>query len=75
MIVPIYRDDSESGTVLAMVEQVRRDLVAADIRVKVDDRDGVSPGFKFNDWEMRGVPLRIETVSYTHLTLPTNREV
>jgi prolyl-tRNA synthetase len=28
--------------------------------VKIDERDGVSPGFKFNDWEMRGVPLRIE---------------
>src|SRR4029079_1289358 len=53
VIVPIYRDDSESGSVLAMVEQVKRELVAADIRVKVDDRDGVTPGFKFNDWEMR----------------------
>src|SRR4030095_9979366 len=60
VIVPIYRDDSESGSVLAMVEQVKRELLAADIRVKVDDRDGVSPGFKFNDWEMRGVPLRLE---------------
>ncbi len=31
-----------------------------DFRVKVDDRDGLTPGFKFNDWEMKGVPLRIE---------------
>jgi prolyl-tRNA synthetase len=30
------------------------------VRVRLDERDGVTPGFKFNDWEMRGVPLRIE---------------
>jgi len=34
--------------------------VKADVRVKVDEREGQSPGFKFNDWEMRGVPLRME---------------
>ena len=38
----------------------RRRLKAAGIRVKLDDRDELSAGFKFNDWEMRGVPLRIE---------------
>jgi prolyl-tRNA synthetase len=32
----------------------------AGLRVKLDDRDGQSPGFKFNEWDMRGVPLRIE---------------
>ena len=35
-------------------------LVDAGIRVKMDEREGMSPGFKFNDWEMRGVPLRLE---------------
>ena len=60
VIVPIYRDDAERGPVLEMVEQVKRALIAAEVRVKVDDRDGVTPGFKFNDWEMRGVPLRLE---------------
>jgi prolyl-tRNA synthetase len=40
--------------------KIRAELLAADIRVKMDEREGVSPGFKFNDWEMRGVPLRIE---------------
>jgi prolyl-tRNA synthetase len=40
------------------VERVRQELSA--FRVKVDDRSEVTPGFKFNDWEMRGVPLRIE---------------
>jgi prolyl-tRNA synthetase len=36
------------------------ELAAADIRVKLDEREGTTPGFKFNDWEMRGVPIRIE---------------
>jgi len=39
---------------------VREALVAAKIRVRVDEREGTSPGFIFNDWEMRGVPLRVE---------------
>jgi prolyl-tRNA synthetase len=42
------------------MQKIRGELAAADVRVKTDERDGVSPGFKFNDWEMRGVPLRIE---------------
>jgi prolyl-tRNA synthetase len=35
-------------------------LVAANLRVTLDEREGASPGWKFNDWEMRGVPLRVE---------------
>jgi prolyl-tRNA synthetase len=41
-------------------QRLRREMVGAGIRVKLDERDGLSPGFKFNDWEMRGVPLRME---------------
>jgi prolyl-tRNA synthetase len=41
-------------------QRLRREMVDAGIRVKLDERDGMSPGFKFNDWEMRGVPLRME---------------
>lgn len=41
-------------------QKLRKELVAAGIRIKMDEREGVSPGFKFNDWEMRGVPLRLE---------------
>jgi prolyl-tRNA synthetase len=36
------------------------ELIGAGVRVKVDEREGMSPGFKFNDWEMRGVPLRVD---------------
>jgi prolyl-tRNA synthetase len=58
VIVPIFKNDAEKAVVMPVVEQVRQQL--ADFRVKVDDRTEVTPGFKFNDWEMRGVPLRIE---------------
>jgi prolyl-tRNA synthetase len=46
--------------VLALAEQVNGLLSAAGIRTKVDLRDDQTPGFKFNDWEMRGVPVRVE---------------
>jgi prolyl-tRNA synthetase len=60
VMVPIYKNDAERGPVMEAVEQTRRALIAADVRVKLDDRDGLTPGFKFNDWELRGVPLRLE---------------
>jgi len=60
VIIPIFRNDDEKSAVLPVVERVAQELKAAGIRLKVDDRDEVTPGFKYNDWEMRGVPLRIE---------------
>src|SRR5262249_2515083 len=60
VIVPIYKNDSEKGPVMEAVTRVTSELMAANVRVYVDKREGVSPGFKFNDWEMRGVPARME---------------
>jgi prolyl-tRNA synthetase len=60
VIIPIFRNDSEKGMVLEVVEQVRRQLSDAEIRHKTDLRDGLSPGFKFHEWELKGVPVRIE---------------
>ncbi len=60
VIVPIWRSDVERGPVLAAVALAQAALLAAGVRVKVDDRDDLTPGFKFNDWELRGVPLRLE---------------
>jgi prolyl-tRNA synthetase len=60
VIVPIFKGEEEKSRVMPVVEKVKQELITADIRIKVDDRDEVTPGFKFNDWEMRGVPLRIE---------------
>ncbi|HTX79910.1 MAG TPA: proline--tRNA ligase, partial [Longilinea sp.] len=58
VIVPIYKNDDEKSKVMPVVERLSQELKS--FRVKVDDREGLTPGFKFNDWEMRGVPLRIE---------------
>jgi len=58
VIVPIYKNDEERSLVMPVVEKIRAGLGL--LRVKVDDRNEVTPGFKFNDWEMRGVPLRLE---------------
>lgn len=58
VIVPIYKNDTERAAVMPVVEKLKGELSA--FRVKVDDRSEVTPGFKFNDWELRGVPLRIE---------------
>jgi len=60
VIVPIFKTDEEKATVFENAQRLRKELVAAGIRVKMDEREGMSPGFKFNDWEMRGVPLRME---------------
>ena len=60
VIVPIFKTDEEKTTVLETAHRLRKELVSAGIRVKMDEREGTSPGFKFNDWEMRGVPLRME---------------
>ncbi|MCB2209623.1 proline--tRNA ligase [bacterium] len=58
VIVPIYRKDEEKELVMATVDRISAEL--SDFRVEVDDREEVTPGFKFNEWELRGVPLRLE---------------
>jgi prolyl-tRNA synthetase len=58
VIVPIYRNVDERSGVMEVVEKARRAI--PETRVWVDSREEVTPGFKFHDWEMRGVPLRIE---------------
>ncbi|HBG74359.1 MAG: proline--tRNA ligase [Chloroflexi bacterium GWB2_49_20] len=58
VIIPIYKNDVERSAVTEVVEKLKSELGA--FRIKIDDRTEVTPGFKFNDWEMRGVPLRIE---------------
>ena len=58
VIVPIYKTEQERSAVMEQTERVQQSL--AEFRLKLDDREEVTPGFKFNDWEMRGVPLRIE---------------
>lgn len=58
VLVPIFRDDAEKAQVMPVIERLRQEL--SEFRIHVDDRENLTPGFKFNDWEMRGVPLRVE---------------
>jgi prolyl-tRNA synthetase len=58
VIVPIYRTDEERGRVLEASRRLADGL--AGHRVRIDDREDVRPGFKFNHWELRGVPVRVE---------------
>jgi prolyl-tRNA synthetase len=59
-IVPIYRSDDERASVLGMAEKLRDDIAGRGVRVRLDDRDQYRPGFKFAEWELKGVPLRLE---------------
>ncbi len=60
VIVPIYRKADEGAQVMAAARAILESLENAGLRARLDTREGLTPGFKFNDWEMRGVPLRIE---------------
>ena len=60
VIIPIYHSDEERETILEKSRDVKDKLERDGIRAHLDDRDQVTPGFKFNDWEMKGVPIRVE---------------
>jgi prolyl-tRNA synthetase len=59
VIVPVLFDKTKAAT-LEACRRIEAELREADIRVKLDDRDWIKTGFKYNDWEMRGAPLRVE---------------
>jgi prolyl-tRNA synthetase len=59
VIVPIPRGNWKE-TVLPKARQIKSELTARGIRVMLDDRESQTPGWKFNEWELRGVPLRLE---------------
>lgn len=59
VIIPIWRNEAEKTKVATLVEQLTKRLKAANIRFKADWRDE-TPGWKYNEWELRGVPVRME---------------
>jgi len=59
VIVPILRED-ETADVLDAAAALADELREAGVRVRVDDRPEHRPGFKFNEWELKGVPIRVE---------------
>jgi prolyl-tRNA synthetase len=59
VIVPIHRE-RDQAEILQAAAAIRDELSAAGVRVRLDDRAGYRPGFKFNEWELKGAPVRIE---------------
>ena len=59
VLIPIIPNEDSKSVVLETVNNLHEEL-RKDYRIKIDDRDNISPGFKFNEWELKGVPLRIE---------------
>ena len=59
VIVPIYRNDEQFDAVSEVANNLMKDLRAKGVRVKFDKRDTHKPGWKFNEYELKGVPLRI----------------
>jgi len=59
-IIPIYYTNDDKDSVIQKAHQIKDDLSKIELRVHLDDREQLTPGFKFNDWEMKGIPIRIE---------------
>jgi prolyl-tRNA synthetase len=60
VIVPIWKSDADRQAVLQVSARVRDVLRESDLRVEVDEREGMKPGAKYYAWELRGVPVRLE---------------
>ena len=60
VVVPIYKTDEEKAKVYAEADWVAAELKSQGLGVQVDKREGMAPGAKYYDWELKGVPLRIE---------------
>jgi len=59
VIVPIFRNDEELKKISAEVDKIAKELRSAGYAVKFDNRDTQKPGFKFAEWELKGVPVRL----------------
>ena len=59
VIIPIIPNEESSSLVLETTQKIVNQI-NGEFRAHIDDRDNISPGFKFNEWELKGVPLRIE---------------
>jgi len=66
VVVPIYKTDEERARVLEAVHRIKDNLLAwerrahARLRIHIDDREGIKPGAKYYEWELRGIPIRME---------------
>ncbi len=60
VIIPIIKNENSLAEIEKFLEPFLAELGEIGIRFKLDDRQKISPGFKFNEWEMKGVPIRVE---------------
>ena len=59
VMVPIFKTAEEQQALLEKMEQIKKECEELGLTVKIDDRDNLRPGFKFAEWELKGVPVRI----------------
>jgi prolyl-tRNA synthetase len=60
VFVPIYKSNEQREEVLSKINEMDKTFKEKGVRTYIDDRDNLTPGFKFNEWEFKGVPVRIE---------------
>lgn len=59
VMVPIFKKEEERKAIVAKIEQIKSQLEALGLTAKIDDRDNYRSGFKFAEWELKGVPVRL----------------
>lgn len=59
VMVPIFKKEEERKAIVAKMEQIKKELEALGLTAKIDDRDNYRSGFKFAEWELKGVPVRL----------------
>jgi len=59
VMVPIFKTDEEHAAIVERMEQIKKEMEAKGLTVKIDERDNLRPGFKFAEWELKGVPVRV----------------
>lgn len=59
IIVPIWQNDLQKNNILNLANKIKNEMLPH-LRISIDDREQFTPGFKFNEWELKGVPIRFE---------------
>ncbi len=60
VLIPIWKTEEEKENVLKITEEIDSKIKEKNISTYIDDRDYMTPGFKFNEWEKKGIPVRVE---------------
>jgi prolyl-tRNA synthetase len=60
VIIPIFKKGDDIDAIKIKAEEIYKNLKKSGVRVELDDRENYNPGFKYNHWELRGVPIRLE---------------